>query len=232
MNNNETTGLHFMKGTAMIHPRPSREYLRFTVIIFLLAALALMLSSAAICQQTVKEKSTGKLFPAEIKVNNNGKEYALKCTGVAVRKKLIFKVYGIAHYMQDPGKANDFKTAFNEVLTEGKAKQIVMDFARDVEIAKIKEAYTDGFKEALTSTEFQQLQQVINQFLGYFSKDVKENERFTLRWLPEGVVTANIQGEEKPAITNGTFARALWSIWFGDDSIVDREKLVEFIVSK
>jgi hypothetical protein len=216
----------------MLHYPNSGNDLKFFFMIFLISALAVLLSSAGMCQQTVKEPSTGKLFPAEVKVTNNGKEYALKCTGVAVRKKLIFKVYGMAHYMQDPGKTNDFKTAFNGILTNGKAKQIVMEFARDVEIAKIKEAYTDGFKEALSSTEFQQLQPVINQFLGYFSKDVKENERFTLRWLPDGVVTANIQGEEKPAITNGTFARALWTIWFGDDSIVDREKLVEFIVTK
>jgi hypothetical protein len=214
----------------MIHFLPSCRSLKFAILLF--AGLGVLLSSAGMCQQTVKEPSTEKLFPAEVKVSNNGKEYTLKCTGVAVRKKLIFKVYGIAHYMQDPVNVNDPNAAFAAILTDGKAKQIVMEFARDVDIAKIKEAYTDGFKEHTTAAEFQQLQPVINQFLGYFSKDVKENERFTLRWLPGGVITANIQGEEKPAITNSMFARALWSIWFGNDPIVNREKLVGFILSR
>jgi hypothetical protein len=209
---------------------PSSKFLRFPLVI--IAALGMVISQTGICQQTIKEPSTEKLFPAEVKVGQAGKEVTLKCTGVAVRKKLIFKVYGIAHYMQDPMNVNNPNDAFNTIFTDGKVKQIVMDFARDVDIAKIKEAYTDGFKEHTTAAEFQQLQPVINQFLGYFSKDVKENEKFILRWLPGGVITANIQGEEKQAITNGIFARALWSIWLGNDPIVDREKLIGFILTR
>jgi hypothetical protein len=41
-----------------------------------------------------------------------------------------------------------------------------------------------------------------------------------------------VQGEEKPAITSQPFARALWSIWFGKGSIVDRDDLVAMMTAK
>jgi hypothetical protein len=33
-------------------------------------------------------------------------------------------------------------------------------------------------------------------------------------------------GQEKEPITNPAFARVLWTIWFGGDSIVDPDDLV------
>ena len=76
------------------------------------------------------------------------------------------------------------------------------------------------------------MQSQVDQFVGYFAKEVNENDQYVLRWLPGGVVIAIVQGEEKPAITGELFARTLWSIWFGEDSIVDRDDLVSRAGSK
>lgn len=180
-----------------------------------------------LAQGTVKEPSTEKLFPAEVTFSHAGKDYVLKPTGLAVRKKLFFKVYGMVHYMQDAPKTANAEDAFKEVLSDERAKQITLEFARDVDVPKIKEAYADGFKQHASPDELRQIQPLIDQFTGYFSKDVKENDRFVFRWIPGGSVAVIIQGEEKPVITGVAFARALWSIWFGKGSIVDREDLVE-----
>ena len=67
---------------------------------------------------------------------------------------------------------------------------------------------------------------LVDEFVGFFAKEVKENQQLILRWLPGGIVVATITGEEMPAITSPLFARVLWSIWFGKDSIVDRDDLV------
>jgi hypothetical protein len=230
--NNEKFQALFLGRTSMNRYLSRRIGIIIPLICTVLMSAVVMSSTICYSQQTVKEPSTGKSFPASVQMNHSGKEYTLKCTGLAVRKKFIFKVYGIAHYMQDPVNVKEEKTAFRDILTEGKAKEIIMEFARDVDAEKIRDAYLDGFKEHTTSTEFQQIQTTVNQFLGYFSKEAKENDRSVLRWLPGGIVTAAIQGEEKPAITNGLFARTLWSIWFGDDSIVDKKKLVEFMLVK
>jgi hypothetical protein len=116
-------------------------------------------------------------------------------------------------------------------MSDGKAKQITMEFARDVDAAKIKEAYQDGFKEHATKDELKNIDPLINRFIAYFSKDVKENDTYILRWFPGGTIVAVIQGEEEPAITDVTFARTLWSIWFGESSIVDRDDLVARMVA-
>lgn len=182
-------------------------------------------------EETVVEPSTDKSFPKNVSFTYGDTDYTLSVTGVAVRKKFVFKVYGIAHYMQDAAKTSQ-EEAFKEVLTDGKAKQITMDFSRDVGTDKIQGAYRDSFKKNATDEELKEIQPLVDQFVGYFDKEVKENEQYILRWVPGGTILTTVQGEEKPAITNETFARVLWSVWLGKDSIVDRDKLVEFIVSK
>lgn len=182
-------------------------------------------------QETVVEPSTDKSFPKKVSFTYENTEYALSITGVAVRKKFVFKVYGMAHYMQDAAKTTQ-EEAFKEALTDGKAKQITMDFARDVGSDKIQGAYRDGLKKNATDEELKEIQPLIDQFVGYFDKEVKENEQYILRWIPGGAILTTVQGEEKPAITNKTFARVLWSVWLGKDSVVDQNNLVQFIVSK
>jgi hypothetical protein len=193
----------------------------------LLGVLSLVLLAAGmlLAQETVQEPSTGKKFPSVVTYVREGTEYHMSLTGVAVRKKLVFKVYGMAHYAQDPVQA-PMEEALAAMLVDGKARQITMDFARDVDPEKIRDAYQDGFRENSTAEELKSIQPLVDQFLGYFSKEVKENQQFILRWLPGGVIIASVAGEEKPPIVNPLFARVLWSIWLGKDSIVDRDDLV------
>jgi hypothetical protein len=201
-------------------------------ILLVIGLTLILFASCVVAQQTVKEPSTEKIFPSEIKIKNGGKEYSLSVTGLAVRKKMFFKVYGIAHYMESFAKPGNEDDAYKSVLTDGKAKQITMDFARDVDAGKIKDAYKDGFTAHTSAEELQKIKPMVDQFIGYFSKDLKENDQIILRWMAGGTIIAVIQGEEKPAIVNESFARALWSIWFGKDSIVDREDLVRKMTAK
>lgn len=221
--------MHYPNPASHIHIVPEDTMKKYTLVIIL---LILMFPLLAISQETVKEPSTGKVFPAEVKFTHEGKEYVLAATGLTVRKKVIFKVYGMVHYMEGVPQVANEDEAFNAVLTDRKAKQITLDFARDVDAAKIKEAYADGFKEHTSPEDLQTIQPLIDQFIGFFTKDVKEKEQFVFRWLPGGSIIAIVQGEEKPVITNGLFAQALWSIWFGKGSIVDRSDLIERMLKK
>ncbi len=194
-----------------------------TMLLALLLVCALPLRSAA--QDRVQESSTGKFFPTQVTVTYEGKNYGLTLTGTAVRKKMVFKVYGIAHYAESPASGSA-EEVLASMLTDGKAKQITMEFVRDVDVEKIQGAYRDGFKENIPEAEAKTVAPLVEQFLGYFKKEVKENDRFVLQWLPGGVVIAQTQGTTHPPIKSVTFAKALWSIWLGEDSIVDREDLV------
>ena len=180
-------------------------------------------------QDKIAEPSTGKLFDSRVTFRYDAIDYVQQLTGVAVRKKLVFKVYGMAHYMQEPPVSTK-EAAFDAILKDGKAKQIVMTVVRDVERQKIQDAYRDGFKENTTDEDLKKLQPMIELFVGFFQVDVKENDQFILHWLPGGIIIATVQGEQKPPIKDVLFARTLWSIWFGEDSIVHRDDLVSRIV--
>ena len=209
---------------------PSIAHIHLEILMKLLALIACLafVPLMARSQQTVTEPSTEKKFPAEVTFKNGETSYTVSVTGVAVRKKVIIKVYGMAHYMQNPVRATR-KDAFAAILTDGKAKQISMEFVRDVDLGKIQEAYHDGFKSNCSAEDFAKIEPLVNKFVGYFTKDVKENDQFVLRWLPGNTIVAIVQGEEKPPIVDATFAKTLWSIWFGEDSIVDRDDLVSRI---
>src|SRR5512144_1156934 len=105
--------------------------------------LAVVIAKA---QDKVTEPSTGTEFEVRTVFPYGGTDYTQQLTGVAVRKKLVFKVYSMAHYMQDPPTTTE-EGAFEAILKDGKAKQIVMTFVRDVDKQKIQDAYHDGFKE-------------------------------------------------------------------------------------
>jgi hypothetical protein len=199
--------------------------------IFLIICLCII-NFPVIAQNSLKEPSTEKSFPSEIKFTYNAKEYSLQCTGLAVRKKFFFKVYGMAHYIEGINTVNNKNEAYSTIIAEGKAKEIMMVFVRNVDVKSIRDTYNEGFKNNTSDAELKEIQPLIEIFLGYFSKDVKENDRFVFRWIPDGTIVVIINDEEKPAITNKLFARTLWSIWFGEDSVVDREDLVGRMISK
>ncbi len=203
------------------------QVIRFTIV----TALFIIWATPSMAQEMVKESSTKKMFPKEVTFSHDSRDYTMTLTGLTVRKKFVVKVYGIAHYMQDAGESSK-EDAFKAVLADGKAKQITMDFARNVSFKKIQGAFKGGFKKNASAEELKEIQPVVDQFLGYFDKEVKKNEQYIMRWLPGGTVITIVQGEEKPAVTNLTFAKVLWKIWLGKHSIVNEDKLVKRIVSK
>jgi hypothetical protein len=182
-------------------------------------------------QETVREPSTKVEFPAEVTVTYDDTSYTLVATGTAVRKKLMFKVYGMVHYMQEPPQGGKDEI-LSEVLSDGKAKQLVLQFVRNVGADKIQNAWRDGFKKNTSVEQFSDIEPLVEQFVGYFTDEVRKGEQYIFRWLPGGTVVTIIKGEEKPAITSVEFARGLWAIWFGQKPAVKRDHLIRLLTEK
>jgi hypothetical protein len=199
------------------------KHLSFNLLFFVLIGLC----SIATAQEHYKESSTGKTFPTTVQIAYNDVNFTLQLTGATVRKKFFFKVYAVAHYMELTQKAISKDALLETALTDSPAKQIVMDFARDVDAEKIQAAYREAFEKNTTPDVYQSIKPLVEQFIGYFNEPVKKNDQLILQWLPGGTIITIVKGKRQPVITNKDLARALWATWLGENSIVDRNQLVE-----
>lgn len=179
-------------------------------------------------EENIQDNSTQETFPREITVDYQGKKYYLDATGVATRKKMFFKVYSIAHYLENnvkPSKKDRIKT----IMSDDYAKQLTMKWVRDVDNHKMKEIFLESFQNSLTPEKYAQLQKEINTYINIFNQDIHKGNEFILRWIPGGHVQVIVNGAQVGEINNKDFAVALWNIWFGDKSVVDRNELISLM---
>lgn len=178
-------------------------------------------------EDTVSDKQTGVTFPKEISIESKGRTYQLQATGVSTRKKFFVKIYSIASYLQVPILANE--NAFQEIMQNDKAHQLTLKWVYAAPTQKVKDGYVESFKNVLTDQDYTKVQSEIDQFIGYFNQDIKKGDEHILRWLPGGYIEVLINSKSVGKITNQDFATALWSIWFGKNSVVDRDQLVSLM---
>lgn len=177
----------------------------------------------------VRETSTGKVFPTSVYFVQNEGSYSLSITGLAVRTRFFFKIYCLAHYMQDPPTGST-GAILQAIMSDSQAKQVTMHFVRDVSADRIQHALLDGFQRNTTDSELAVIQPFVEQFTRAIYRDVKEDDQFVIRWLPGGTTTSVFEGREVTNITSAPFAKVLWSIWFGEHSVVNRDHLLRFLV--
>lgn len=190
----------------------------------ILALCGCVFSMATFAAETIEDPSTGLVFPKEVSFDSNGKQYQLQATGIATRKKLVIKVYSIASYLQKGIATGGDK--LQSILSDANAKQLDIKWARDVSSNQIKEAFESSFHKVFQGEQYTQLQKVINQFIQLFNQEAKKGDEMILRWIPGGNIEVWINGNKIGSLTNAAFARGLWLIWFGDNSIVNRNSLL------
>lgn len=177
---------------------------------------------------TVQDESTGITFPSEVSFQAGGKDYRLKATGVATREKFFVKVYSVAHYMQNPAEiaGND---KFQAIVNSDQAKQLTMKWNRAVPADKIQEGFHDSFAKELSDADQAKLKPQIDAFVAFFSSEAKKGEEYNIRSLPGGTIEVLIGGKSVGKITNADFAKAVWGIWFGENKVVKRDRLVSLM---
>jgi hypothetical protein len=124
------------------------------------------------------------------------------------------------------GAGGDF---FSQILDSKKAKQLTMVYVRNIEKERIIDGYRESFKKILGSEEAGKMQDKINSFLAFFDQNIKSNDQNVLRWLPDGTVEVYYNGQMKGKVKDEQFGRSLWSIWFGKNSVVNRNQLVSLL---
>lgn len=168
--------------------------------------------------------SPGIEFPTEVAVTLGDTSTRLALTGMDVRRKYFVDVYWVAHYMQDPPRGSE-ASIIHSVLTDGSVKQLTLQFVRDVKAKRLKRGIREDLQRNATDAELSEMEPIVERFVDAV-KDAQTDDRFILRWLPGGQILAAHHDEVVFDVTNPKFARVLWSVWFGEKSIVEPEALV------
>ncbi len=192
----------------------------------LFAAFLCFAGLQVLAAETVESSDTGMKFPKEVSFSYNGKDYDLTLTGVATRKKFFFKIYNIASYLQK-GAAGGSK--IEAIMQPDTAKQLTLKWVRNIEGKRVQDGYRESLSKVFSQAESSELQKQINEFVGFFSGNVKNGDEHEIRWIPGGVIQVLINGTNVGTIKSEPFAKGLWSVWFGPHSVVDRDNLTSIM---
>ena len=164
-------------------------------------------------------------FPSEISFEAEGKKYDLQLTGTSLRKKFGFKVYRVAHY-REKGTPQTDGDKFQHVLNDDKAKELYIKWIHAASSKQMHDGYIDSFKNTLSPADYEQLNPKIQQYLSFFNEPIQKGDIMVIRWIPGGKIQLLLNDKEKGNLTDPTFAKALWNLWFGEKSVVNREELL------
>ena len=174
-------------------------------------------------------------FSKAVNVHYNNEQYDLQLTGLAIRTRFFLDIYSMAHYLGPvPVVKNNLVSAdeiYASILQQKSIKQISIIFMRSLTAKQIRESLVDSIRDITAKSEYDVILPEIEMFKRAITGDVKENDEFILRWLPDGSLVSIFEGQEISNIKSENFARAMWSIWFNEDSVVKRESLIENLLT-
>ena len=145
----------------------------------------------------------GVTMPDSIVIDNQ----TLVLNGMALRKKLIFKVYVAGLYIQQ--KEGDS----NKILNADTMRSGAMHFLRSVDAGKIRDAWVDGLK-ANTPGFSAELKQQFDTLCSWMEA-MRNGDRITFTYRPGMGTEIKVKNIGKGTIPGKAFADALFACWIG-----------------
>jgi hypothetical protein len=136
---------------------------------------------------------------------------ALKLNGMGLRKKVVFKVYVAALYLEAPSKDPA------AVLSSDQIKSMRLWILRSLKGSQITEAIVEGF-EKNSKAQMGVLKARLDKFNAMFP-DVKEGDEIDMTYVPGKGTVVMAKGTEKGVIEGKDFADALFSVWLGANPV-------------
>jgi hypothetical protein len=130
---------------------------------------------------------------------------ALKLNGMGLRKKAIFKVYVAGLYVETPSKDAA------AILAADGARIVRMQYLRNVEKAKITEAFQEGFEN--NAKELAAKQKASIDKLIAAVPDLKDGETMSFIYVPGKGTTLSHNGKELLTVEGKEFADAVFLLW-------------------
>lgn len=138
-------------------------------------------------------------------------EHRLQLTGAGVLNYLaFFKAYAGALYMPASVAAED--------ALEPVPKRLVLSYYRAIKGKDFANATRKKIADNVTAGQAKRLESRVD-LLADMYRDVQPGDRYALTYLPGEGTALTLNGESLGIIPGDDFARAVFSIWLGDDPI-------------
>ncbi len=131
----------------------------------------------------------------------------LVLNGMALRKKVIFKVYVAGLYLAEKEKSGE------KILAADASRCTVMHFLRSVKANQVNEAWYDGL-EANTPGYSAQLKQQFDA-LAALMEAFKEGDKLVFTYKAGIGTEVKVKGVVKGTLGDKAFADALFACWIG-----------------
>lgn len=160
----------------------------------------------------------GAALPAGLFAESAEPEPALSPTGKSVRRAYLMKVYSISHYAEPPLRG--------DVFTHAGLRRVELVFALSVGPERLKNEIAKAMHDRATPEEWMRLQDTVRAFETPITAGVSAGDRITLDWWPDGTLVTRFGERELSRINDPAFAAAMWGLWLGERSLVDRDDLL------
>jgi len=134
-------------------------------------------------------------------------DQTLVLNGMALRKKVVFKVYVAGLYLVAKEKNSE------KILAADQPRCTVMHFLRDVDAGKISEAWFEGLA-ANTPGHSAELKKQFD-VLASLMENVQEGDKLVFTYHPGKGTEVKVKGKIKGTLGDKAFADALFSCWIG-----------------
>jgi len=135
----------------------------------------------------------------------------LKLNGAGLRKKLLFKVYVAALYVETPSKDGA------AVISSSEVKRMRLSILRSLKGSQVTDAISEGF-ERNSKDQLPKLEARLHK-LEAMIPDVKEGDEIVFTWVPDKGVLVSVRGTDRGAIEGRDFGDALLSVWLGPNPV-------------
>jgi len=177
------------------------------------ATLFAVVMAVVLALPAAAKELAGVQFPETATVEGK----ALKLNGVGLRKKVVFKVYAAALYVENTSPNAQ------QIIESEQVKRVRMSMLRDLDKKTITEAIVEGFKKN-AGDKLPALQQRLDTFTAAIP-DLTKGDELVLTYVPTKGTTIESKAGQKISVEGKDFSDALFSVWLGkspvDESLKD-----------
>lgn len=171
-------------------------------------------------EKTFADENLDAPLPASLDVAYGGQKVTLRALGSGLRKKLVFKVYVAALYVDDTVTLGADPAA--DVCGQDVARHITLVMKRGLGADKISEAIHEGFINSVWRKEPDEaLRQKLDEFVAGFTGELQSGDRIELTYLPGVGLLTTLGGRSLPIVSEPRIARDIWCIWLGPRPVSD-----------